>query len=114
MKIRVMNYRLHPELEVTGQLYHRLLLLGIDAHLEVRLESSYHRSNSMRADIAILDKNKKITSVIECKRFGKKIGENTRQARAYREFVKESGARMFYVNSQETLESCVKSLGEPD
>ena len=49
-----MHYSLHPESEISAELYFRLRSAGHDVHLEVQVPSLGHRSGMMRVDLAIL------------------------------------------------------------
>lgn len=105
-------FELHPESEIRGELYFRLRELGIDARLEVSVPSGFHRSGFMRIDIGVFS-GKRLTHAIECKREGKKLGRDTRQASAYRALRERYGVEIHFVNSvtafEDVLACCEQS-----
>ena len=99
-----MRFRLHREMEVTGELYWRLRIAGLDAHLETRVVSDVHPSGEMRVDIGIVD-GESLVAVIECKKDGQKFSFWSRQARAYRDLGKL--VRIHFVNDEESMIQCI-------
>lgn len=75
------------EADVAAEFAHRLKSLGgYNVHMEVRLPSTYHRSNCFRVDCLVTrtdDVGEKVIAAVEFKKPGKKVGVRTRQANAY-------------------------------
>jgi len=109
MKKPCVDYKFHQESELSGPLYAELLRRGIDAHLELGVTSSLHRSEQMRVDIGILDDGFLIAA-IEVKRRGKKMRFNTRQAAAYRGLRDTFGVSIHFVNCDETAAACIEEI----
>lgn len=105
---RVMHeFKRHKEMDLTGEVYHRLRCAGFDAHMEVCLGSMEHASGWMRADIAVLVDDC-VVAAIEVKREGVKLGFNTRQARAYRGLP----VKCIFVNSFDDVDRVVRDVSD--
>lgn len=60
-------YSLHPESEISGELYFRLRQAGLSVKLEVAVPSTFHVSGTMRIDIGVFYGGR-LVCAIECKR----------------------------------------------
>lgn len=106
-------FELHPESEIRGELYFRLREIGIDARLEVSVPSGFHRSGFMRIDIGVFA-GKRLIHAIECKREGKKLGRDTRQASAYRALRERYGVEIHFVNSIDSFDEVLSDCEPPE
>jgi hypothetical protein len=106
-------FELHPESEIRGELYFRLREIGIDARLEVSVPSGFHRSGFMRIDIGVFA-GKRLIHAIECKREGKKLGRDTRQASAYRALRERYGVEIHFVNSIDSFDRVLSACEPPE
>jgi hypothetical protein len=93
-------YDLHPESEVTGELFYLLKSNGVNVKMEVSVPSNQHCSGFMRADLGIFDRNGELKQVVECKRWGKQLRADTRQAKAYLALMDRFKVWVHFVNDR--------------
>lgn len=97
----------HAEWEIAGELYFRLRMAGIEAHLEVTVPSIAHDSGLMRADIGIFEHGS-LRAVVECKRPGGLVVEGSPQARGYEALQQRYGVAYHFVNCESKMEAIVR------
>jgi hypothetical protein len=102
-------HKLHPESELVGELYFRLRQAGVNAKLEVSVPSSLHTSGFMRIDIGVLSDGV-LGHAIECKRSGKRLGMNTRQAKSYRALREDFGIQIHFVNDPDDFDFVLRKI----
>lgn len=102
--------KLHPEMEITGELYYRLRKKNVGVKLEVSFISDFHKSSFMRVDLACFHK-KNCYAVIECKRRGKSYGDG-RQKQAYEDLAIKYGLKVYFVNDMNGIKSTILDVLE--
>lgn len=100
------------EADLVAELYHALKLEEVESRLEVLIPCSHprYRSGCMRADLVVIDSQKRVRALVEAKRPGKKFGPLTRQAVGYESVTKDCMVPVFYISTFEQIPSLVKQL----
>ena len=101
-------FTLHPEFEIAGELFLSLRQAGLDAKLEVSVPSEFHVSGFMRIDIGVFHQGQ-LVHVIECKRCGRRMGNETSQAKAYRALNERYGLQAHFANHIKHLDRIVET-----